>query len=628
VRGRVLLLVACVAATFGTLVASAGAAGPKGGGVQLTEARGATFPERAFVVSLPGGVALSAGNVSVKENGGSVYDVTVLPASAVGKKTFGVVLVVDASESMAGTPIEKAMSAARAFAARRNANQQLGLVVFSSAPKVVLPFTTSRERIDAALSQVPSVAYGTHIYDAVAKAEAMLGAAGIQAGSIVVLSDGADTGSQSTGADVAAAARAAHVRLYTIGLNSPKFDATTLASLAASGGGEYTLAKSTQALAPVFDELSQRISREYVVRYKSFAGPTTPVRVSVQVAGVGSASAAYETPALPVKSVAAPYHRSISERFWGSPLLMVLLALIVAGMVALFTYALASTKGIGLPLRMVEFVSVPGLQKDSHVAAGTTDTADHLKEVGFWARLDRSLEIAQIKTTGMSYVAMTVIGTVVAWFLIVLATGSLWWSLLALAVPYGSREFAIRKLARRRNQFSEQLPDALQVISSALRSGHSFAGALAVVVESGSEPMKSEMQRVVADEQLGIPLEQSLNVVAERMASRDLEQVALVGELQREAGGNAAEVVDRVAETIRERFELRRLISTLTAQGRMSRWIVSAVPVVIILILQIINPHYLHPLVSTLGGKIALVFAAGLVIGGSLVIKKIVDIKV
>jgi tight adherence protein B len=277
---------------------------------------------------------------------------------------------------------------------------------------------------------------------------------------------------------------------------------------------------------------------------------------------------------------------------------------------------------------MVEFVSVPGLQKDSGVALGGSDTEEHLQKGGFWDRLDRSLEIAQIKTNGISYVAMTVIATVVAWLLIYLVTGSLWWSLLAFFVPYGSREFALRKLARRRNQFAEQLPDALQVISSALRSGHSFAGALAVVVESSSEPMKSEMQRVVADEQLGIPLEQSLNVVAERMASRDLEQVALVGELQREAGGNAAEVVDRVAETIRERFELRRLINTLTAQGRMSRWIVSAVPIVIIVLLQIINPHYLHPLVSSLGGKIALVFAAALVIGGSLVIKKIVDIKV
>jgi tight adherence protein B len=348
----------------------------------------------------------------------------------------------------------------------------------------------------------------------------------------------------------------------------------------------------------------------------------------VQVAGVvGRGSAAYETPALPVKSV-APYHRSVGQRFWGSPILMVLLALIVAGMIALFTYALASTKGIGLPQRMVEFVSVPGLQKDAHVAQAASDTGDHLRESGFWVRFDRSLEIAQINTNGVSYVAMTVIATAVTWFLILLVTGSLWWSLLAAFVPYLSREFFLRKLARRRNQFSEQLPDALQVISSALRSGHSFAGALAVVVESSSEPMKSEMQRVVADEQLGIPLEQSLNVVAERMASRDLEQVALVGELQREAGGNAAEVVDRVAETIRERFELRRLISTLTAQGRMSRWIVSLVPVVIILILQVINPHYLHPMVASLGGKIALVIAAGLVFGGSLVIKKIVDIKV
>ena len=80
------------------------------------------------------------------------------------------------------------------------------------------------------------------------------------------------------------------------------------------------------------------------------------------------------------------------------------------------------------------------------------------------------------------------------------------------------------------------------------------------------------------------------------MASRDVEQLALVAELQREAGGNAAEVVDRVAETVRERFDLKRLIQTLTMQGRMSRWIVSALPVGIVLILQLENPHYLHPL--------------------------------
>jgi tight adherence protein B len=186
----------------------------------------------------------------------------------------------------------------------------------------------------------------------------------------------------------------------------------------------------------------------------------------------------------------------------------------------------------------------------------------------------------------------------------------------------------LRTLARRRNRFAEQLPDALQVIGSALRSGHSFAGALAVVVESASEPMKSEMQRVVADEQLGIPVQDSLNVVAKRMASRDVEQLALVAQLQREAGGDAAEVIDTVAATVRERFDLKRLIHTLTMQGRMSRWIVTALPIVVVLAVRFENPNYFHPLTSTLGGRIILILAAGWAIAGSFVIKRIVEIEV
>ncbi|HEX4324032.1 MAG TPA: type II secretion system F family protein, partial [Gaiellaceae bacterium] len=179
-----------------------------------------------------------------------------------------------------------------------------------------------------------------------------------------------------------------------------------------------------------------------------------------------------------------------------------------------------------------------------------------------------------------------------------------------------------------RYRFAEQLPDALDVVASALRSGQSLVGALAVVVESASEPMKTELQRVVADEQLGVPIQDSLRVVAARMASSDVDQFALVAELQREAGGNVAEVVERVSETVRERFDLRRLIQTLTMQGRMSRWIVSALPIGIVILLQIENPHYLHPLLATTGGRIVFGLAAGWAALGSYVIKKIVEIEV
>jgi tight adherence protein B len=623
-------LVLAILAATGTLAASA--AGAVGSKVELTEAGGVKFPERAFVVGLSSGRALTAGDVVVKENGNDVVDVSLLPASLVDRRTFGAVLVVDTSLSMAGRPVQSAVAAVRAFASRRNPNQQLAIVTFNSSTKVALPFTTSKTKIAAAFAQTPQLAEGTYIYDAVARAEKLLADAGIQAGSIVVLSDGADTGSTRTAAAVAAAARAQHVKLFTIGLHSSRFDPSTLKSLAGLGGGEYTLAQSTQQLAPLFDQLGARLANEYLLRYKSLAGPKVKVQVSVKVAGASNVSAAYQTPALPIPIPPAPYKPSVAHRVWTSPIVMVLLALISGALVALLAIMLLQPKRSELPGRMAEFVSVPGLQshgrRGANLPSAPGPAEDAAAATGFWARLDEMLEIAQIRTSGVALVLWTVVGTFIVVVLIDLIAGSLWYAALGLLSPMLVRGWVQRKLARRRNQFAEQLPDMLQVIASALRSGHSFAGALAVVVESSAEPMRSEMQRVVAAEQLGVPLTVAIEVVAHRMESRDLEQVALVAELQRESGGNSAEVVDRVAETIRERFELRRLVQTLTVQGRMSRWIVSALPIGLLIMIQLLNPHYMHPLVSKTFGQVLLVMAGLLIVAGSLVIKKIVDIKI
>jgi tight adherence protein B len=305
---------------------------------------------------------------------------------------------------------------------------------------------------------------------------------------------------------------------------------------------------------------------------------------------------------------------------------MILLALLAAGVIAFLVIGLLQPKRSGLPARMAEFVSIRGLQRDKGEPAAPA--ADDDAPPNLWARFEETLEIADIKVEPEYIVAGTFAVTALMFLLIYAVTGSPWWALFSLGIPYLVREWVVRTLARRRKRFAEQLPDALQVVGSALRAGHSFAGALAVVVESASEPMKSEMQRVVADEQLGVPIQNSLGVVAERMASTDVEQLALVAQLQREAGGDAAEVIDRVAETVRERFDLTRLIATLTMQGRMTRWIVSALPIFIFLIIKLENPHYFSPLTSTLGGKIVIALAAVWAAMGSLVIKKIVDIEV
>jgi tight adherence protein B len=133
---------------------------------------------------------------------------------------------------------------------------------------------------------------------------------------------------------------------------------------------------------------------------------------------------------------------------------------------------------------------------------------------------------------------------------------------------------------------------------------------------------------VIQDEQLGVPLEEGLEVVVRRMQNRDLEQVAVVASLQRHTGGNTAEVLDRVTETVRERGELRRLVRTLTAQGRLSRWVVSFLPVGVLIMLTIINPGFTEPLFTELVGRIMLAVAATMVVIGSLVIKKIIEIEV
>jgi tight adherence protein B len=625
---RRLPLIAALVATAGCLVSTVAAAG--GSGLRVIEAKGPAFPFRTYVVSLPRGQGLTIHDVNVTENGNPVLDPSLVPASQASKKTFGAVLVLDTSFSMKGKPIEAAIQAERAFVAQRNPNEQVGAIEFNRNTNVVLPLTDSSTKISSALSSTPGVSTGTYIYDAVAQAESMLARAHINSGSIVVLSDGANTGGTHTLEGVAKAAVAANMRIYTIGLDDSTYKPGTLKALAAAGHGEYAQAKANE-LAGLFDQLGEQLSNEYLLQYKSLVSVGKAVHVAIKVDGLGTATSTYRTPALAVstKPIVGPYHPSVGNRIWSSAITMVVLALLAAAVIAFLVIAALQPKRSGLPARMAEFVSIRGLQRDKGQPATAADAdAGDSEAKNFWTRFEEILEIAEIKVEPEMIVAGTFAVTALTFLLIYAGTGSVLWALFALGVPYLAREWVVRTLDRRRNRFAEQLPDALQVVASALRSGHSFAGALAVVVESASEPMKSEMQRVVADEQLGIPMQQSLAVVAERMASRDLEQLALVAQLQGEAGGNAAEVVDRVAETVRERFDLKRLIQTLTMQGRMSRWIVSALPVAIILALQVENPHYLHPLVASTGGKIVFGLAAAWAVAGSYVIKRIVEIEV
>jgi tight adherence protein B len=622
-------------AAFATLAGAAAAPAVAARPFHLTEAQ-AVFPERAYIVGLPAQMKLGASQVQVFENGVPVTGVSVVAAGAATAEGFGVVLAIDASDSMRGAPIEAAIKAARIFAARRNPQERIAIITFNSSVQVVQGFTRDPEKIRAALATTPPLVHGTHIYDAVDAAATLLHEAHIQAGSVVLLSDGADYGSKLNEAGAAAAARGERMRVFTVGLRSRFFDSRSLRSLALDTGAQYSEANSPVQLQRVYAALSAKLAGEYIVRYRSTADPGRRIVVSVRIHGLpGVMTAGYATPRIDAaKQGARPYRESFVHRLFTSPLTMIFIALLTAALVALAVISLASSWRKGtLRKRMAEFVSVPADEKER--ASGTvTDrveggTERMLGKTRWWNRFVAELELAGISTAPERIVLFTFIAAFLTiWVLSVIIHSVLVAVLVGLAVPLGVRMFIRRKVARKRSLFAEQLPDNLQVLASALRAGHSFIGALSVVVEDAPEPSRSEFRRVIADEQLGVTLDQALHTVVERMENRELEQVALVAALQRQSGGNTAEVLDRVTETIRERFELRRTVQTLTAQGRMSRWIVSLLPVLLLVVITLVNPSYMRVLYANTGGRIALAVAAMLVVSGSLVIKRIINIKI
>jgi tight adherence protein B len=602
------------------------------GNLTLTEAAGGPFPDRAFVITLPKERPLTASQVRVRENGHPVTGVNVVPAQSASATQFGVVLVIDASDSMKGKPIDSALGAAQLFVNHRSAAQQVAVVTFNKEPTVVQPFTTDSQEIVKALAHKPELAYGTHLYDAVDEALSLLHDKGITAGSVVVLSDGADTGSDASASDVIATAKAAHARIFAIGLRSRHFDPKTLKALASATAGDFSEANSVADLSQIYDQLGTRLANEYLLTYRSLLDLGTKVKVSVSVVGVpGTAAAGYAAPSLP-PPVFTGYHKGLGGTFWTSGFTMIVFSVFAVGLVAFCVAVLVRPRRRTLQGRLAEFVSLASSSDGGTVTQslrdpGTEEPDSALRRSKFWQRFSEEVELGGIGMTPSRIAMWTLIATVGLMWLVAVVF-SFAGFLVGFLVPLGVWSFVRRRAERTRAQFADQLPDNLAVLSSALRAGHSFVGALSVVVEDAPEPAKSEFARVVAEEQLGRPLDDALDIVVKRMNNADLAQVALVAALQRQTGGSTAEVLDRVVETVRERQDLRRLIKTLTAAGRMSRWVVSALPVVLILAITLLNPGYLSPLFDHTSGRVLIGFAAVLVIGGSLVIKRIVDIKV
>ena len=617
---------AAAVAAFAVLAVPAGALG---GEASISPSGNPAFPERTLALELPSKLALDPGDVRATENGVPVQGLEVTSAGQGGQGQFGTVLVIDASNSMRGEPITQAMRAAQAFAAHRTVDQELSVIVFNRDVEVTLPFTTSRAAISDALATTPTTAPQTHLYDAVDAGTQDLRAAEIENGSMVVLSDGRDNGSGTKLDDAIARAQEQGVRIFTVGLQSDVFDQAPLQALAV--GGDYANAASPKDLAGIFNALGSRLASEYLLRYQSSAEPGQRVTVEAQVAGVsGSVRTSYVVPG---GSPSASADSTKDAGFWVSTGAMVVASIVAAMLLVLAVLIVARPRQRTVGERLAPFIAsrdagsqAQALRAERRGLLGRLELA--LEGGARWERWREELDVARIERPAVEILAATAGATLALFALIVVVSPYPVLGLAALLVPLGVHSWVRRTLRSERSTFANQLGDSLQVIASAIRAGHSMVSAFAVVIDEAAEPTKSEFRRIVNDERLGVPLEDATREVARRMQNRDLEQVALVATIQRETGGNTAEMLNRVVETIRERADLRRLMETLTAQGRLSRVIVTALPAALMAAIAVISPGYLKPLFETTEGNVFLIVGACLVVAGSVVIQRIVEIKV
>ena len=352
----------------------------------------------------------------------------------------------------------------------------------------------------------------------------------------------------------------------------------------------------------MFSAIGFKLGNEYLVLYRSFASPQTDVNVKIAVAGYPPLpKISYTSPAL--AGVTASFHKSTLDRIVQSPLSVILLVVLILLLLAYAVSKLFSLRGRSFRSRMSSFVDFDddddtGLRREE-IRAALADADTSFQRSRFIRGFADDVALAGIRMSPLALVFFSIVIALFVGMVLAVIGNAPIFLLLAFTGPIFLRMFVTSKVERKRRAFGDQLSDNLDVLAQSLRAGHSLPGALSVVADSAPEPSHEELARVISDERLGVPLEDALGSCVTRMQSRDLEQVALVALLQRDAGGNAAEVIDQVAYNIRTRQELRRLARTLTAQGRMTRWILTALPIAVFLGIYLIDSNYLAPLWQT-----------------------------
>jgi len=554
------------------------------------------------------------------------------------------VLAIDTSQSMAGAKFAAARRAAEVFLDSVPDDVRVGIVTFAGSVHELQPPSLDRAASHRLLRRL-TLSRGTRLYDGLVLATHVAGTAGPR--SLLVLSDGRDT-SPTTLDTAARAVHRAGVKVDVIALGQSARDAALLTPVAKAGGGSLISAADPAQLRHIFTSEAQALASQLLVTATvPRDGPREgTLSVAVDVGGSSYADAAFVTVSMPHPPAARPAATVAATRLQpASPGFQVSPRMLAVGVVALgaglLVLLVAIVAGLGRTQQSVEdriaaYTTRGATQRKADPAGSMTAQAVGVAQRalagshGFEAKLAARLDAAGLGLKPaewlLTHAGIAVAATVV---LFGLTGGDPLMALVGLAggvlVPW---VYLGRKQSKRLKAFNSQLAATLQLLAGSLQAGLSIAQGMDTIVREGAEPVAGEFRRALVETRLGVQIEDALDAVATRMTSADFTWTVMAIRIQREVGGNLAELLLNVAATMRERDYLRRQVKSLSAEGRFSAYILLALPPLILAYMYMTNRAYLEPLVASPIGWVMLA-AMGLLMGvGAFTMSRMVKLEV
>ena len=605
-----------------------------------------------MVVEFRNITGLNTDEIVVTENGEPVEAVEV---ESISESTVrvGVVLVIDVSGSMKdGDAIGQAKAAAASFVRTKRDQDWIALVTFGDEVNVLSAFRNEPSEL---LRLIGTLEAGgnTALYDGVIRSVNMYqGEAAELQPHLIILSDGADDGSNATIEEVLTVLGSDSApRVFGIGLDTGSFDPGPLQSFTSETDGLYLSTSDPTELATLYDQIQRELDNKLVLRFNSSVGSPGDVEFGVTYGSLAAATSV-AVPGFVTRSTAprttttvtfppAEQYTVISNSPAPPGTLLIIGSIAVGLALMMFLIVLFGREqdegadsfrnrlqAYGRSGESVE--EKKGILAKIPLLGRFTERAERAaSQRGILNALNNVLEQGNVPLKAGEAIAaglgLSLVVGVVVW----VATRNIAFGAAALAVMLLLLITVLQQVGEReKKKFESQLPDTLILLSTSLRAGLSLLQAVEAVVSEAAQPTGREFGRVIAETRLGRPVVEALHGITARMRSDDWNWAVMAIEIQREVGGNLAEVLQTVADTMLQRNRLRGEIHALTAEGRISAVILGALPFLLALFLFSTSREYLAPLFEDFRGWAAIGVGLLLMLLGGVWLKKIVDIEI